>query len=101
MLENRPTAICAANDLEAIGAIKAIREAGLSVPDDISVTGYNNIWIAPKLIVGLTTMDTPLAEMGEKAFSMLMEYIGGNKPASVTLETKLIMRGSTTAPRQT
>jgi DNA-binding LacI/PurR family transcriptional regulator len=96
-LDDRPTAICVCNDLMAIGAMRAIKEAGLSVPNDISVVGYNNIWVTSVLATPLTTIDTPLFEMGRQSFQLLLGLINEDQEMNykVTLPTKLIIREST------
>lgn len=95
--EERPTAICAGNDLVAIGAMEAISEAGLSIPEDFSVTGYNNIWIADKITPALTTVNTPQEEMGSKAFEVLLQLINDEDfdVKNLDLEPELILRNST------
>ena len=85
--DERPTAICAANDMIAIGAMNAVKEAGLSVPEDISVIGYNDIWVASKLSPPLTTVRCNMHDMGVKAFELLVDIIN-NKPE---VEHKLIL----------
>jgi DNA-binding LacI/PurR family transcriptional regulator len=92
-----PTAICASNDMVAIGAMRAIKERGLHIPGDISLTGYNDIWIASRLDPPLTTVRYPLTEMGETAFRLLMKLMSGEKPDAthIELETELVVRGST------
>jgi LacI family transcriptional regulator len=70
------TAIFAFNDLSAIGAITALREAGLKVPEDVSVVGFDDIQSASTNNPGLTTVHQPLHEMGEIAASTLLEMIG-------------------------
>lgn len=72
-----PTAIFAANDLCAEGAIRAIRAAGLSVPDDIAVVGYDDTWFATLTQPPLTTVHMPIAEMGELAAGMLIARLEG------------------------
>lgn len=73
----RPTAIFAANDLMALGAMQAAQEAGVSVPDDLSVVGFDDIAIASVIRPGLTTVRQPAYEMGRLAMSMLLERING------------------------
>ena len=95
--DDRPTAICAGNDLVAIGAMRALKEAGLRIPDDVSVVGYNNIWVSSLLSPPLTTVETPLFEMGREAFKVLLGLITGDEEMNyrVTLPNRLVMRGST------
>jgi len=72
-LSNRPTAIFAANDLMALGAIYAIQDAGFSVPDDIAIVGYDNrefTWIVRP---NITTVTMPVYEMGRIAAEILLQ----------------------------
>lgn len=92
VLENRPTAIFSANDQSAIGVYQAAEELGLSIPNDLSVVGFDNISEAKYL--GLTTVDQFLADMGYAAVQMLIKLIEGE---SLELEihkmqTKLVER---------
>jgi DNA-binding LacI/PurR family transcriptional regulator len=97
-LEEPPTAICSGNDMVAVGAIKAIQNKGLSVPGDISVVGYNNIWICDKLDPALTTIDISTSEMGRHAFKTLLRLIQKKdiQKKELDLEPHLIVRKSTT-----
>ncbi|MDZ7725825.1 MAG: LacI family DNA-binding transcriptional regulator [candidate division KSB1 bacterium] len=70
-LKDRPTAIFVASDIQAAGALQAIREVGLKVPDDIALIGFDDIELAKYL--GITTMKQPLFQMGTLAFQRLME----------------------------
>lgn len=96
-LPERPTAIFAANDQTAFGAIKAAHEMGIYVPDNLSVTGFDNI---PEAIyylpAGLTTIDQGLQQMGQVATEMLMSLINGEKITEPVrkIPTQLIIRGS-------
>ena len=74
-----PTAIFAANDLCAEGAIRAIRAAGLSVPNDVAVVGYDDTWYATLTEPPLTTVHMPIDEMGEMAARMLIARLEGDK----------------------
>lgn len=75
---NLPTALFAANDLCAEGAIRAIRAAGMSVPDDVAVVGYDDTWFATLTQPPLTSVHMPIAEMGELAASMLIARLEGD-----------------------
>jgi len=95
-LSNPPTAIFAANDQSAIGVIKAAQEAGLQVPDDLSVVGFDNITEAAYINPGLTTIDQAIDKMGYIATEMLIDLIQ-NKPLECNLYkmmTQLIIRNS-------
>jgi len=74
-LPDRPTAVFASNDMMAMGAIFAIKESGLSVPEDISVIGFDNITFASMIYPQLTTMHQPLFEMGVLTARGLIEHI--------------------------
>lgn len=96
-----PTAIFAANDLSAFGAIMALREAGWRVPDDMSVVGFDDIAAAAQFYPPLTTIRQPIRQVGRSAVNTLLALMAGLQPASpqVTLPTELVLRGSTAAPR--
>jgi DNA-binding LacI/PurR family transcriptional regulator len=93
------TALFAFNDISAIGAIRALREKGLRVPEDVSVVGFDDIQSAAFQNPGLTTIRQPLREMGIKAASTLLGRINaGTKaeyPKNIVMEPELIVRGST------
>jgi LacI family transcriptional regulator, repressor for deo operon, udp, cdd, tsx, nupC, and nupG len=95
-LEKPPTAIFAANDEMAIGAIKAIRKLSLRVPDDIAVVGFDDIKIASIFEPNLTTISQPMFEIGEKAMNLLLQLIEGNEldKRQFVLEDTLIIRDS-------
>jgi len=95
-LAERPTAILASNDLSAIGAIKAIREAGLRVPDDVSVVGFDNVPDAAYTHPGLTTVDQSIDDMGYIATKMLICLIQGETLESDVYQvpTRLVIRDS-------
>ncbi len=100
LLRARPTAIFAANDLLALGALRAAREAGLRAPRDISVVGVNDIPLVGLIDPPLTTVRVPQREMGETAARMLIAAIQ-NEPVArrhVLLNTMLVVRGSTAMP---
>ena len=101
-LPTRPTAIVSRNDMVAVGAIQAVREAGLNVPEDISITGFDNIPLAAAFAPPLTVVSQPTEEEGNLAAEMLLARI--ERPAEIrdarelTLECNLIVRASTAAP---
>ncbi len=95
----RYTAICAVNDLTAFGAIRAIFDAGLSVPEDISVIGYDDLAVARHYNPPLTTIGQPLEKLGELATKGLLDRMAA-KPKAVTsrvLKPSLVERQSTRA----
>lgn len=98
LLEQRPkpTAIFASNDLSAFGAMDAIRNAGLEIPKDISVIGFDDIPQASTTFPKLTTVRQPLSEIGQTAVKLLLEHVSNPKikARQVVLETSLIIRDS-------
>ena len=94
--EERPTGLFACNDLMAIGAICAISEAGLRVPEDVAVVGYDNISLASFMNPPLTTVAQPHQEMGRVAAQLLMDRIKDKaiKAERRLLEPRLIIRQS-------
>ena len=101
-LPQPPTAIFAANDLSAFGAIEAIRQQGLRIPEDISIMGFDDIPQASLVHPKLTTMHQPLGEMGQAGVKMLLAHIQNSErePYQVTLGTQIVVRDSCQAPRQ-
>jgi LacI family transcriptional regulator len=97
-----PTALFAYNDTSALGAIRAINEAGLNVPRDISVVGFDDIESAAYSNPALTTVRQPLQKMGEIAARTLLNRIENREPyvAEITVEPEFVVRASTAAPRQ-
>ena len=93
------TALFAFNDISAIGAIRALREAGRRVPEDISVVGFDDIQSAAFQNPGLTTVRQPLRKMGEIAAETVLRGITNSKsahyPRLITVEPELVVRGST------
>lgn len=77
MLEERPTAIFVASDEMAIGAMRAILEKGLQIPQDIAVVGFDNIDMSGKVYPSLTTMGQPMYEMGAIGMRLLTKYLQG------------------------
>ena len=92
-----PTAILAANDLMAIGAIKGIKNKGLRVPNDISVIGLDDIFIASKMDPPLTTINLPRYQIGEMAWGLLHSLILNNteRGREEAIDTRLVIRGTT------
>ena len=98
----RPTGVFAANDLEALGAMEAARRLGLSVPDDLSVVGFDDSLLAAASSPPLTTVRQPFAQMGEVAYRTLSDQMEGGESDSLRVElaTTLIVRESTAPPRR-
>ncbi len=99
-LEERPTAIFAANDIMALGAMYAIQEAGLKIPTDVAVVGYDDRDFAAWLRPALTTIRMPSYEMGQAAARSLLKQIAGEEPEDATqIPGELIIRESCGANR--
>jgi DNA-binding LacI/PurR family transcriptional regulator len=95
------TALVAYNDISAIGAMKAFREANLRIPHDISIVGFDDISIASFSIPPLTTIRQPLEEMGRIAAKTVVGLIEEQEEyvQEIAVEPRLIARGSTAPPR--
>ncbi|WP_298462346.1 LacI family DNA-binding transcriptional regulator [uncultured Cellulomonas sp.] len=96
-LPEPPTAIFAANDLSALGTMDVARELGLSVPDDLSVVGFDNVPESALTTPPLTTVNQPMQEMGSRAVDLLIQLMNGTEQVCthVQLPTALVERGST------
>ncbi len=100
------TALFAFNDISAIGAIRALQESGLRVPEDVSVLGFDDIYAAEFHNPALTTIRQPLFEMGSLAAQTLLKRLAVNQtndeeiPQTLTVEPKLIVRQSTTQAKK-
>jgi LacI family xylobiose transport system transcriptional regulator len=99
-LKKRPTAIFAANDMQALGIFAAAHKLGLRVPDDVSVIGFDDVEFGQWATPALTTIRQPLAEMGSTAARLVVELAGGRQPTHtrVELATTLVERSSTAPP---
>jgi LacI family transcriptional regulator len=95
-LADPPTAIFAANDLSAIQTMNVARSLGMSVPDDVSVIGFDNIPESALTDPPLTTIDQSIQTMGEEAVRLLVDLLNGvtDRPHEITLPTKLVERQS-------
>jgi LacI family transcriptional regulator len=94
----RCTAVFAANDSMAYGAMQAILEVGLKIPEDIAVIGYDDLQFSALLNPSLSTLRQPRYEMGRKAMEILIGVLQGNliaQPVKICFETELIIRNST------
>ena len=94
--KRRPTAIVAANDQMAFGVIKAAKELGLMVPEDLAVVGFDNIPLSSYFNPSLTTVEIPMHDLGAASMRMLLNLISGEKFEKIKLfKTRLLVRGST------
>jgi LacI family transcriptional regulator len=103
LARKRPfTALFAYNDISAIGSISALQEAGLRVPDDVSVVGFDDIQSAAYINPPLTTVKQPLQKMGEIAARTLLDRIEGRTKClpEIAIEPELVVRRSTASPRK-
>lgn len=94
-MPDRPTAIFSCNDLMALGVYEAARLAGLSIPDDLSVVGYDDLSVAEWAGPPLTTVRQPLMDMGRQASAMLLDLDLAAEAPRVDLATDLVIRNST------
>ncbi|WP_328583611.1 LacI family DNA-binding transcriptional regulator [Streptomyces sp. NBC_00370] len=99
-LPERPTAIFAANDLSAISTMEVALTLGMTVPDDLSVIGFDNVPESTMVRPGLTTIEQPLQLMGQRAVEMLLEVLAGREPSQrrLRLPTRLVVRESCAPP---
>jgi DNA-binding LacI/PurR family transcriptional regulator len=95
------TALFAYNDISAIGAVRAFQEAGLRIPQDISVVGFDDIALASFCLPPLTTVRQPLLKMGRIAAQTVLDRIEDRAPfvPEIAIEPELVVRGSTATPR--
>ncbi len=97
---NHFTALVCYNDIAAIGAIRAFRDHGIRVPEDVSIIGFDDIQAAAYYYPSLTTIRQPMHSMGSTAARILLEWLRGKKvpPPQVTVLPELIIRESTMPP---
>ncbi len=102
-LPEPPTALFVANDEMAFGAIHELRQQGLDVPRDVSVVGFDDIFLSDVFSPPLTTVSQPRVEVGRLAMTMLLDILAGrSEPTTpVIVPTSLCVRGSTAAPHVT
>jgi DNA-binding LacI/PurR family transcriptional regulator len=97
-LKKRPTAVFARNDFTAMGALNAIKRAGLRIPEDVAVVGYDDIPLALHTSPALTTVRQPTREQGRVAAEFLLQRIEGDHDRARqerSFECELIVREST------
>jgi LacI family transcriptional regulator len=96
-----PTAMFASSDTQALGALEAVRSAGLRVPDDVSVVGFDDVEVSG--YVGLTTVRQPLFESGSLAATLLLNLLDGDDvpgPMVRRLDLELVERTTTAPPKE-
>lgn len=106
-----PTAIVALTDVLAVGVLNGACKAGLQLPDDLSVTGFDDIPLASYVLPELTTVAQPITEMGERTVDRLLQLVHARgvrgdqnhdpevEPQSALLSTRVVIRGSTAPPQ--
>jgi DNA-binding LacI/PurR family transcriptional regulator len=96
-----PTAVVAANDLTAIGAISEFEAAGLNIPRDISIVGFDDIAFAALTKPALTTVHLPLNELGRRAVEVLIGSLEDlqKQGVEIRIPTNLVIRNSTAPAR--
>lgn len=99
-LKNKPEVIFAANDMMALGCYDASAKKGLSIPDDIAIVGFDNIFVSQYLNPPLTTVSAQIEDEGRQAAELLIEKIKNNntsgiQPKKIKIATELIIRNST------
>ena len=98
VLKDRPTAIFAANDSMAIGALSALRESGIAVPEEMAVAGFDDIPLARYMDPPLSSVHVPICELGARAVELLLHGITHKNDHARRRErvsTKLVIRRST------
>jgi LacI family transcriptional regulator len=100
-----PTALFTANNLMTVGALKALHDMRANVPGDVSVIGFDDLDTGPLLNPPLTVIDRPMVEQGVLAMRLLLQRLGQGDDRDrgsrrITLDTKLVQRGSTGVPRR-
>ena len=96
----RPTAIFCHNDVMAFGGFRGLRDAGVRVPQDVSLVGFDNAWAAEYLDPPLTTVMFPYHEIIDRAIAFLLNRIANKaqEPQRLVLPGELVVRGSTAPP---
>jgi LacI family transcriptional regulator len=100
-LDKPPDAVFSANDMMALGAMSAIRDAGARVPEDIALVGFDNVPITALMQPALTTMAMPMSQFGESAARLLEEQLargGRHSPVHLAFSAELVVRESSLRP---
>jgi DNA-binding LacI/PurR family transcriptional regulator len=91
-----PTAVCCYNDMSALGAMRSIRLHGRRIPEDVSVVGFDDLFLASYTQPPLTTVRQPMRRMGLLAMESLFRLMSGEEsPIRITVDAELIVREST------
>jgi len=100
-LSERPTAVFVASDVVAFGALTALRDAGIRVPDEIAVIGFDDVPLADQVTPPLTSLHLPAREQGRVAAEILLKLMAGEKITNhlTLLDTRLVVRESTDKPK--
>ena len=93
-MKSRPDGVFVANDLMAVGAIKAIRDAGFSCPEDIKIVGFDDSVLAQTSRPELTSVRQDIEKLGETVANLIIDVINGEKPQPIILPTELVFRES-------
>jgi len=101
LLAHKPDAIFSSSDLMAVGALRAVREAGLSIPEDIAIVGFDDLPPASRATPSLTTVRQPIQRMGSRLVETLLDILekGADPPRRIIMETELVIRASCGAIR--
>jgi LacI family transcriptional regulator len=96
LIQQRPDAVFVASDMMAIGAMRAIQEAGLKIPEQIAVVGFDDVPGAARTVPALTTVHQPTPRAGAELAEMLIDMIGSpqSAPRRLILSAELVVRGS-------
>lgn len=92
------TAICAANDLLALGALQRLATLGIDVPGRVSVAGFDDVRIAAMSAPSLSTVRLPLHELGRRGFEFALDVLADGRPGLEVLPTEVVLRESTSSP---
>nr|WP_321458513.1 LacI family DNA-binding transcriptional regulator [uncultured Cohaesibacter sp.] len=100
-LPEPPTAIYTANDEMAFGVIRAAKRKGLCVPEDLSVFGFDDTYLAEAFVPALTTVRQPCLEIGRRAMTRLLAHLSGDNPEtdSILVPTEIVIRETTAPPK--
>jgi LacI family transcriptional regulator len=98
-LPEPPTAVMCGNDILAYGALQECLWQNLRVPEQISITGFDNIEMAAHCRPGITTLNVPAFELGQRAAQILLAADADTPPENVCIELELIVRDTTAPPR--